>query len=75
MNERYGIDGGYIGLFEWILNINRAQAFATLLARDIIERDNVDFYEVSALFAKTPLLAPCYYIIAGPHPNEVCTKA
>jgi len=70
MNERYGIDGGYIGLFEWILNINRDQAFATLLARDIIERDNVDFYEVSALFAKTPLLAPCYYIIAGPNPNE-----
>jgi hypothetical protein len=71
MNERFKANGGYIGLFEWFFNLNRKQAWVTLLARDIMEDDTLDFEKAVKVFANTPLIAPCYYIIAGPLPNQV----
>lgn len=70
MNERFGVNGGYIGLFEWIIGINRNQAWVTLLARDIFETPGVDFEKAVKMFSSTPILAPCYYILAGPQPNQ-----
>jgi acid ceramidase len=70
MNERYGINGGYIGLFEWFLDINRNQAWTTLVARDVFETNGMDFEKAVQVLAGTPLLAPCYYIMAGPKPNQ-----
>lgn len=70
MNERFKADGGYIGLFEWFLNINRNQAWVTLLARDILENDDLDFEKAVKVLANTPLIAPCYYIFAGPAPLQ-----
>ena len=71
MNERFKADGGYIGLFEWFFNINRNQAWVTLLARDILENDDLDFEAAVKILANTPLIAPCYYIFAGPEPYQV----
>lgn len=71
MNERFGANGGYIGLFEWILNINRKQAWVTLLARDVFETPDIDFDKAVKIFSNTPIIAPCYYILAGPQPNQV----
>lgn len=71
MNERYGVNGGYIGLFEWFLNINRNQAWTTLLARQVFETDGVDFEQAIKILSSTPLLAPCYYILGGPNANQV----
>jgi hypothetical protein len=71
MNERFEADGGYIGLFEWFLGINRNQAWVTLLARDVFENDNLDFEKAVKVLADAPLIAPCYYIFAGPNPNQV----
>lgn len=71
MNERFGVNGGYIGLFEWIVGINRKQAWTTLLPRDVFETDGIDFEKAVKIFATTPLLAPCYYILAGPQQNNV----
>ena len=70
MNERFEADGGFIGLFEWFLNINRNQAWTTLLARDVLENDDMNFEKAVKTFAYTPLIAPCYYIIGGPEPNQ-----
>lgn len=70
MNERFGANGGYVGLFEWILNINRKQAWVTLLPRDVFEEPNIDFEKAVQIMANTPILAPCYYILAGPQPNQ-----
>src|SRR5579871_2202238 len=70
MNERYGVNGGYIGLFEWFLNINRKQAWVTLLARDVFETPGIDFDKAVKVFSSTPLLAPCYYILAGPQSSQ-----
>ena len=71
INERFGANGGYIGLFEWILNINRNQAWTTLLARDCFENDSMSFEQVVKTFANTPLIAPVYYIVAGPEKLQV----
>lgn len=71
MNERFGADGGYIGLFEYFLGINRNQAWVTLLARDVFESDKMDYNSAVQVLANTPLIAPCYYIIGGPNHNEV----
>lgn len=70
MNERFEGNGGYIGLFEWFLNINRKQAWVTLLARDVMENEDLDFEKAIKIFAETPLIAPCYYIFGGPQPNQ-----
>lgn len=71
MNERFGANGGYIGLFEWLMGINRKQAWTTLLPRDVFEADDLDFEKVVQIFASSPILAPCYYILAGPQPGQV----
>jgi hypothetical protein len=71
MNERYGANGGYIGLFEWFLNINRKQSWVTLIARDVFETPGIDFEKAVQILSSAPLLAPCYYILAGPKPNQV----
>lgn len=65
INERFGVYGGYIGIFEWILNINRNQSWITLIARDVLEKPDIDYDKAVDMLTNTPLLAPCYYIIAG----------
>lgn len=71
MNERYGINGGYVGLFEWITGVDRKQAWTTLLPRDVFENTpDLDFESAVKIFSTTPLLAPCYYILAGAKPNQ-----
>lgn len=66
INERFGADGGYIGLFEWFLNINRNQAWSTFLARDLLESEDMNFDKAVKVLTNTPLLAPVYYIVGGP---------
>ena len=65
MNERFEADGGFIGLFEWFLNINRKQGWTTLLARDLFEGD-YDYKTAQKILSTTPIIAPCYYILGGP---------
>ncbi|CAF3770966.1 unnamed protein product [Rotaria magnacalcarata] len=65
MNERYGLKGGYIGLIEWIFNINRNQSFVTFAMRDMLTTSET--YDQAVKFlADVKLTAPCYYILAGP---------
>ncbi len=70
INERNSLRGGYIGLLEWILNTNRNQSFITLAIRDMLMTSESYDQTVNYL-AKVPLLAPCYYIIAGPKAGQV----
>lgn len=69
INERFDAKGGYIGLFEWILNINRNQSWVTLVARDVLEKQ-YNYETALKVLTDSPLIAPCYYIIAGPEPNQ-----
>lgn len=70
INERNIAKGGYIGLIEWILNINRNQSFITFAIRDMLT--NAQSYdEVVQYLTQVPLLAPCFYIVAGPKTGQV----
>ena len=70
MNERYGLKGGYIGLIEWIFNINRNQSFVTFAMRDMLTKAETYDQAVQYL-AEVKLTAPCYYILGGPKPGQV----
>ena len=70
INERFGADGGYIGLIEWILDTDRHQSWVTLAARDVFE-NNLNYEDAVQLLSTAPLLAPCYYIVGGPEPYQV----
>lgn len=70
INERNALKGGYIGLIEWIFGMNRNQSFITFAIRDMLT--NAQSYDQAIQYlAKVPLLAPCYYIVAGPKPGQV----
>jgi hypothetical protein len=60
------------GLFEWLLNINngRKQAWSTLIARDMLDQ-GLDFNSAVKVLSATPLIAPLYYIMAGPNNLQV----
>lgn len=69
LNERFALEGGYIGLIEWVLNIDRSQKWATFLARDIME-SNMTFEEALVALSSPKLLAPLYYIVGGPESGQ-----
>jgi acid ceramidase len=70
INERNSLKGGYIGLIEWIYNINRNQSFITFAIRDMLTKS--ESYDQSVKYlAEVLLLAPCYYILAGPKAGQV----
>jgi hypothetical protein len=70
MNERYGLKGGYIGLIEWIFDINRNQSFVTFAMRDMLTTAQT-FDQAVKYLAEVKLSAPCYYILAGPKAGQV----
>ncbi len=70
INERNALKGGYIGLLEWMFNINRNQSFITLAIRDMLMKSE-SYDQTVKYLAEVPLLAPCYYIIAGPKAGQV----
>jgi acid ceramidase len=62
-NERFDIDGGYRGIWQWLMGDN-SQAWMTLLVREVME--NVDSYDAAIEKLSTAkLLAPVYYIVGG----------
>ncbi|CAF5048788.1 unnamed protein product [Rotaria sp. Silwood1] len=75
INERNSLKCGYIGLIEWIFNINRNQSFITFVIRDMLTKSD-SYDETVKYLADVSLLAPCYYIIAVPKAGQVraCTR-
>ena len=70
INERFAVRGGYIGLLEWLANINRNQSFITFAIRDMLTKAQ-NYDDVVKYLSNEPLLAPCYYIVAGAKPGQV----
>jgi hypothetical protein len=56
----------FLGLFEWIFNIDRNQSWVTFLPRDLFEKEGLTFNNAVDALANKRLLAACYYIVAGP---------
>uniref|UniRef100_A0A671N7M1 Acid ceramidase n=1 Tax=Sinocyclocheilus anshuiensis TaxID=1608454 RepID=A0A671N7M1_9TELE len=70
MNERFSLDGGYIGILEWILG-KRDGMWMRFLTRSVLE--NATSYEsAKALLSDTKLLAPAYFILGGNQPGQAC---
>ncbi|CAF1133948.1 unnamed protein product [Rotaria magnacalcarata] len=69
INERNIVKGGYIGLIEWIYNINRNQSFITFAIRDMLTKSE-SYDQTLKYLAEEPLLAPCFYIVAGTKAGE-----
>ncbi|KAG7329240.1 hypothetical protein KOW79_007414 [Hemibagrus wyckioides] len=70
MNERFNIDGGYIGILEWILG-KRDGMWMSFLTRKVLE--NATSYEdAKKQLALTKLLAPAYFILGGNQTGQGC---
>ena len=69
MNERFNIDGGYIGLLEWILG-DHSGHWMGFLTRDVMETAT-SYKEAQYRLANTPMLAPGYFIVGGNKSGEV----
>uniref|UniRef100_A0A3Q3E3R5 Acid ceramidase n=1 Tax=Labrus bergylta TaxID=56723 RepID=A0A3Q3E3R5_9LABR len=70
MNERFSIDGGYIGILEWIFG-NREGKWMSFLTRSVLENAN-SYEEAKARLAQTKLLAPAYFILGGNSTGQGC---
>nr|XP_053635847.1 acid ceramidase-like [Cherax quadricarinatus] len=71
LDKRFALNGGFMGLLEWILFDNYKQSWVTFLTREVLETaENYD--EAQAKLSKTRLLAPVYFILGGIHPREGC---
>ncbi|KAL3880383.1 hypothetical protein ACJMK2_032627 [Sinanodonta woodiana] len=70
MNERFKLDGGYLGILEWLLG-KRTGQWMGFLTRNTMESVN-SFDEAIKVLANTEMLAPAYYIVGGNKSGEGC---
>ncbi|XP_072526281.1 acid ceramidase [Salminus brasiliensis] len=70
MNERFSLDGGYIGILEWILG-KRDGMWMSFLTRSVLE-NATSYAEAKKLLSDTKLLAPAYFILGGNQTGEAC---
>jgi acid ceramidase len=69
INERFKLNGGFIGVIEWIIGL-RNQQWIGFLTRTVME--NVETYTAAQkMLAKTPLVSPVYFILSGTRPFQV----
>ncbi|XP_053110490.1 acid ceramidase isoform X2 [Hemicordylus capensis] len=70
MNERFSLDGGYIGIFEWLLG-QRDGWWMGFLTRSVLE-NSTSYEDAKDKLASSKLLAPAYFILAGNKSGEGC---
>lgn len=63
MNERFDLNGGYIGIIEWILGIRTGQ-WMGFLTRDTLQYAD-SYVEATKNLTMTKMLAPAYFIVGG----------
>ncbi|KAL7981924.1 hypothetical protein Chor_000981 [Crotalus horridus] len=70
MNERFSLDGGYIGVFEWLIG-KRDGWWMSFLTRAVLE-NSTSYEDAKDKLANTKLLAPAYFILGGNKLDEGC---
>ncbi|KAK3909562.1 Acid ceramidase [Frankliniella fusca] len=68
IDERFKLDGGYVGIAEWILGM-RNQQWISFLTRDVMEKCN-SYLCAQKMLSKPPLVAPVYFILSGIRPSD-----
>jgi acid ceramidase len=67
-NERFGLNGGYLGIIQWLMD-NSTASLMSLLVRETFE--TVDNYQDAVMkLSTTPIMAPVYYIVGGKNSGE-----
>lgn len=70
MNERFSLDGGYIGIVEWVLGISKGK-WMGFLTRDVM-LNATSYSEAKSQLSNTEMLAPAYFILGGTKSGEAC---
>ncbi|XP_042226882.1 acid ceramidase-like isoform X2 [Homarus americanus] len=71
INKRFALNGGFVGLLEWILFNDYNQSWVSFLSREIMEEVE-NYEEAQTRLIKTRLLAPVYFILGGTQPGQGC---
>ncbi|XP_076067426.1 acid ceramidase-like [Oratosquilla oratoria] len=71
LDERFGFNGGFVGLLEWILFHDHKQQWVGFFSREVLERAQ-SYEEAKDLLSKKRLLAPVYFILGGVNAGEGC---
>jgi len=69
MNERFNLNGGFIGLLQWLLGLAPNVSFSTYLVREVMEAAHT-YDQAYDMLMTTQLIAPSYYIIGGAKSGE-----
>nr|XP_040123702.1 acid ceramidase isoform X2 [Ictidomys tridecemlineatus] len=70
LNERFSMNGGYIGILEWILG-KKDSMWIGFITRSVLE-NSTSYEEAKNILSKTKLLAPAYFILGGNQSGEGC---
>lgn len=68
INERFKLNGGFIGLLEWLLG-DHSQHWVGFLSRQLME-NGTNYENAKTTLSTSKLLAPVYFILAGTQPGE-----
>lgn len=71
MNERFNLDGGFIGVIEWILGQRKGVQWVNFLTRSILE-NATSYNDAKQKLINTEILAPAYFILGGNKSGEGC---
>ncbi|XP_034860086.1 acid ceramidase isoform X2 [Mirounga angustirostris] len=70
LNERFNINGGYMGVIEWIWGKKDA-VWIGFITRSVLE-NSTSYEEAKNILTKTKILAPAYFILGGNKTGEGC---
>nr|XP_020138429.1 acid ceramidase [Microcebus murinus] len=70
LNERFSINGGYLGVLEWIMGKKDAM-WIGFITRSVLE-NSTSYEEAKNILTKTKVLAPAYFILGGNQSGEGC---
>lgn len=70
VNERFKLNGGYVGIIEWILG-HRNQKWNGILTREVMEKAS-SYTEAQKMLILPKLLAPTYFILTGNKSAQGC---
>ncbi|XP_006893626.1 PREDICTED: acid ceramidase [Elephantulus edwardii] len=70
LNERFTLNGGYMGILEWIMGKKDA-TWIGFITRSVLE-NSTSYEEAKSILIKTKLLAPAYFILGGNQSGEGC---
>lgn len=70
LNRRNDDYPGILRVIEWINGYNRDSSWDSLLVREVLENENIDFNGAVKILSDQKLLVSVYYIVAGPNTSQ-----